>query len=65
MISSHPNLFSPNSTKIVPFEEMVLQTLAHALKVMGSNVAQAAQALKIARASLYRKLKLYQLIASD
>ena len=60
MIFSHPNL-----TKILPFEEVERQTLAHALKVMDNNVALAAQALKMSRSTLYRKLKLYQLIASD
>ena len=63
--SSHPNLFSLHLTKILPFEEVERQTLAHALTVMDNNVTQAAQALKMARSTLYRKLKFYQLIASD
>ena len=65
MISSQPILFSPDSTEILPFEEVERQILAHALKVMDNNVAKAAQALKIARSTLYRKLKLYQLSESD
>ena len=65
MSSSHPTLFSPDLTEILPFEEVERQTLAHALKVMDNNVAQAAQALKMGRSTLYRKLKLYQLNASD
>ena len=66
MISSHPTLFSPDLTKILPYEEVERQTLAHhALKVMDNNVTQAAQALNIARSTLCRKLKLYQLIVSD
>ena len=65
MISSQPILSFPDSTKILPFEEVERQTLAHALKVMDNNVTKAAQALKIDRSTLYRKLKLYQLPTSD
>ena len=65
MSSSQPALFSPDSTGILPFEEVERQTLAHALKVMNNNVTEAAQALNIDRSTLYRKLKLYQLPASD
>ena len=65
MISSQPSLFSPDPTGILPFEELERQILAHALKVMDNNVVKTAQALKIARSTLYRKLKLYQLIGSD
>ena len=65
MISSQPILSSPDSTGILPFEEVEHQTLAHALKVMDNNVTKAAQALKIDRSTLYRKLKLYQLVVSD
>ena len=55
----------PDSTEILPLEEVERQTLAHALKVNDNNVAKTAQALKIARSTLYRKLKLYQLIGLD
>ena len=65
MISSQPALFSPDPTGILPFEELERQILAHALKVMDNNVVKTAQALQIARSTLYRKLKLYQLIGSD
>ena len=65
LILSQPILFSPDSTEILPFEEVERQILAHALKVMDNNVAKSAQALKIARSTLYRKLKLYQLSESD
>ena len=61
MISSQP----ADSAEILPFEEVERQTLAHALKVMNNNVTKAAKALKINRSTLYRKLKLYQLTASD
>ena len=58
-------LSSANPTEILPFEEVERQILAHALKVMDNDVTKAAQALKIGRSTLYRKLKLYQLFASD
>ena len=64
-ISSQPVLPLPDSTEILPFEEVERQTLAHALKVMNNNVTKAAQALNIDRSTLYRKLKLYQLPGSD
>ena len=60
MSSSQPILFHPDSPVILPFEEVERQTLAHALKVMDNNVTKAAQALKIDRSTLYRKLKLCQ-----
>ena len=65
MISSQPILSAPDSTGILPFEEIERQTLAHALKVMDNNVTKTAQALKIDRSTLYRKLKLYKLVVSD
>ena len=65
MISSQPILSFPDSTEILPFEEVERQTLSHALKVMDNNVTKAAQALKIPRTTFYRKLKLYQLSGSD
>ena len=65
MTSSQPALLSPDLTKILPFEEVERQTLAHALKVMDNNVTKAAQALKIPRTTFYRKLKLHQLSESD
>ena len=64
-ISSQPILSSLGSTEILPFEEFERQILAYALRVMDNDVAKAAQALKIGRSTLYRKLKLYQLFASD
>ncbi len=65
MISTQPILFTPDSTGIVPLEEVERQTLAHALKVMDNDVTKAAQALKIHRSTLYRKVKLYQLAGAD
>ena len=65
MNSSQPILFHPDSTVVLPFEEVERQVLAHALQLMDNNMTKAAQALKIDRSTLYRKLKSYQRIASD
>ena len=65
MISSQPILSSTDSTGILPFEEIERQILIHALKVMDNNVTKAAQALKMARTTLYRKIKLYKLSVSN
>ena len=65
MISSQPVSPPSGSTEILPLEEVERQTLAHALKAMDNNVTKAAQALKIDRSTLYRKLKLYKLPVSD
>ena len=64
MISSQPLLSFPDSTGILPFEEAERQMLAHALKVMDNNVTKTAQALKMPRSTLYRKLKSHQLPTS-
>lgn len=64
-LSLQPALSSPDSTGILPFQEAERQILAHALKVMDNNVTKTAQALKIARSTLYRKLKSHQLLTSD
>ncbi len=64
-ITSPTTLSSPDATEILPFEEVERQILDHALKVMDNNVTKAAQALKIDRSTLYRKVKLYQLPVSD
>ena len=63
--SSQPILFHPDSTVILPFEEVERQVLAHALQLMDNNMTKAAQALQIDRSTLYRKLKSYQRTASD
>ena len=65
VISTQPILFTPDSTGIVPLEEVERETLAHALKVMDNDVTKAAQALKIHRSTLYRKVKLYQLLNNE
>ena len=65
MKPSQSILFFRDPTEVPPLKEVERQTLAHALKVMNNNVTKAAQALKIDQSTLYRKMKLYQLSASD
>ena len=65
MISSQRISSSLDSTGILPFEEVERQILIHALKVMDNNITKAAQALKIDRSTLHRKLKLYKLSVSN
>ena len=64
-ISSNPILFFRDPTEIPLFQEVERQTLAHALKLMDNNITRAAQALDIDRSTLYRKLKVYQLLESN
>ena len=63
--SPQPDLSSPDSTGILTFQESERQTLARALKVTNNNVTKTAQVLKMARSTLYRKLKFHQLPTSD
>ena len=65
MISSQRISSSLDSTGILPFEEVERQMLIHALKVMDNNITKAAQALKMARSTLQRKMKLYKLSVSN
>ena len=60
MMSAQPIPSSPDSTGILPFEEVERQILIHALKVMDNNITKAAEALNIDRSTLYRKLKSYK-----
>ena len=53
------------STTILPLVEVEKQVLAHALETTDNNVSKAAQALGINRGTLYRKLKVHQLLASE
>ena len=65
MKSSQSILFFRDPTEIPQLKEVERQTLAHALKVMDNDVRRAAEALQIHQSTLYRKLKQYQLPASD
>ena len=53
------------STTILPLVEVEKQALVHALETMDNNVSKAAQALGINRGTLYRKLKVHQLLISE
>ena len=53
---------SDQPTGILPLEKVEHQAIAHALEASDHNVTRAAQALGINRATLYRKLKRYDLI---
>ena len=53
------------STTILPLAEVEKQVLAHALETTDNNVSEAARALGINRWTLHRKLKAYQLLASE
>ena len=50
------------STAVLPLEEVEKQAMAHALKALGHNVSATARALGCNRATLYRKLKKYNLL---
>ena len=50
---------------VLPLAETERRALAHALRVFRNNVSQAARALGIDRATLYRKLKRSELLAND
>ena len=51
--------------EVLNLEVVERQTVARALKVSDSNLTKTAQALGINRATLYRKLKKYELLASE
>ena len=50
-------------TTVLPLKEVERQAMAHALKVLGHNVSATARALGCNRATLYRKLKKYNLLS--
>ena len=50
---------------VLPLAEVERQALAHALEASGNNVTEAARALGLGRATLYRKLKKFDLLAGD
>ena len=55
---------SSSPTAVLPLAQVERQSLVHALEVSANNVTQAARALGLNRATLYRKLKKYGLTAS-
>ena len=52
-------------TAVLPLEEVERQALVHALEASGGNVTVAARALGLGRATLYRKLKKYDLLSGN
>ena len=52
-------------TAVLSLAEVERQALTHAMEVSANNVTKAARALGLGRATLYRKLKKYDLIAAD
>ena len=52
-------------TVVLPLAEVERQALVHALEASGNNVSEAARALGLNRATLYRKLKKYGLRVSN
>ena len=65
----HPSAQTPHvlhdvfdSDEILPMEEVEKQAILHALRVTQNNILQAAQALDINRATLYRKIKRYDIL---
>ncbi len=63
---AEPNYYSQNrggitETEILPYHEIVKQTLRHALDATQGNIPKAAEKLRISRSTFYRMLKKYQL----
>ena len=50
-----------DATTILPLDEVERRAIVHALKVMDNNIPDAARALGVGRATLYRKIKQYNL----
>ena len=59
-----PPDFHTRSTAIVPLAEVERLAISDALGLLANNVGEAARALRINRATLYRKLKKYGLTAN-
>ena len=51
----------PGDGPVLPMEVVERRTLAHALQALGNNVTEVSRALRVSRATLYRKLKKYDL----
>jgi two-component system response regulator HydG len=52
----------PDEIEIIPLEEIEKMALLNALRITGKNIQQAAKALGINRATVYRKLEKYKLL---
>ena len=60
-----PPVVTPEPTTVLPLAEVERKAVIHALKVSANNVTEAARALGLNRATLYRKLKKYDLPAGN
>ncbi len=59
VISQTPTSGPPESTEILPLDEVERKAIVHALEVAGNNISHAARALGIDRSTFHRKLKKY------
>ncbi len=54
-----------DSNEIIPLDELEKQAIINALKITNNNIQQAAKALGINRATVYRKMEKYNIIVDD
>ena len=59
--SRSPGAWPADEDPVLAFEEVEKRLVVHALRRMGGNVAAAAEALGLSKATLYNKIKQYQL----
>ena len=55
------SIFVESQGPIIPFEKIKENTIRNALKITNGNIAEAAQKLKIGRATLYRLVEKYKI----
>lgn len=55
------SIFQENQDTIIPFEKIKENAVQQALKITNGNIAEAAQKLKIGRATLYRLVEKYKI----
>ncbi len=55
------SIFQENQNSIIPFEKIKENAIRQALKITNGNIAEAAQKLKIGRATLYRLAEKYKI----
>lgn len=54
-----------DTNEIIPLEELEKQAIINALKITNNNIQQAAKALGINRATVYRKMEKYNIMVDD
>ena len=55
------SLFLENQDTVIPLEKLKENAILHALKITNGNIAEAAQRLKVGRATLYRLAEKYKI----